>query len=71
MRSLRFHAGCQVQGGAVQLPLQAEKACPGVVVWLQVHGGDVASLAIESKERIENKREFILTCKSHFNYVTP
>lgn len=58
MRSLRFPAESQVQGGAMQLSLQAVQACTRVVVWLQVHGGYVTCFAVESEERITSKRLF-------------
>lgn len=38
----------QVQSGAVELPLEAVKARPWVVVRLQVHGWDVADFTIKS-----------------------
>lgn len=57
---LCFPAGLQVQTGAMHLSLYAENPSSWVVVWLQVHGGDVTCLSIESEERIGRKREFIL-----------
>lgn len=51
--SLAIPAGCcQIQRGAMQPVVQPIKAGPRVVVWLQVHGWDVAYSAIES---VENK----------------
>lgn len=43
---------CQIQRGAMQPVVHTMKACPRVVVWLQVHGWDVAYSAIES---VKNK----------------
>lgn len=41
----------------MQLSLQAENTCSWVVVRLQIHGGDVTSLAIESGEKITRRKK--------------
>lgn len=49
----------------MNLSLQGEKACPRVVVWLQVHGGDITSLAIESEERVARKWDLFQPVNHH------
>lgn len=56
-RSRRPAVG-QIQVGAVRVNLPAVETCAGVVVRLQVHGGDVSHLAIESADRMEPNVDF-------------
>lgn len=48
----------QIQVGAVHVDLPAVETYSGVVVRLQVHGGNVSHLAIEPARRIEPTVDF-------------
>lgn len=48
----------QIQVGAVRVNLPAVETCARIVIWLQVHGGDVSHLAIEPAERMEPNVDF-------------